>query len=157
VDISFEHISIEHAESLPDTLVPDSADRVVVSNVLTDPRVARHPEICEAIARTTMTLVRKEPPGEVLIIGTLTPRRYPQEAVRQLLGAVGLEYVGSDDIGPYVPDEFTKRRDEMYVDRFRPTVVPEEANDTSVNTEVSGEAEVLTQDLDDKTRRRPKT
>lgn len=157
LDISFVHASIETDQPLPDTLEADMADRVIISNVLTDPRVARHPDTRQAIAHTAFSLVRKEPPGEVVMVGTITPRIFSAEAVEALLTAAGLEYVSSDDVGAYVPEQYKKDRELMYVDRYRPQTTLEESNDTSVATETGRDVETPAQDPDDEARRRRQT
>jgi len=117
---SFEHGIIEPDEPLPSILTPDSADRVILGNVLTDPRVARTPDLCEALASAAMQLVRKSPIGEVVVIGTLTPRVFPADATRVLMEKAGLEYAGSDRLVGYIPTRCRKVDSQSYVDRYRP-------------------------------------
>lgn len=121
VDIRWEHATIEANGELPEALEPDSADCVVVSNILSQPSVADQPELCEAIAAAAMAIVRKEPAGEVVAIGTFTPYIFPAQAVRDLMTAAGLEYVGSDDIDLYMPPEDRgQAQGDSYAERFRP-------------------------------------
>jgi hypothetical protein len=122
VDARFEAAEIAPGNPLPETLEPNSADRVVISNVFTDPGVASRPELCEAIAEAAATVARKNGEGEIVVIGTNTPDQFPEERARELIQAQGMEYVGSEDPYDYLPASYRDNEDEnplAYASRFR--------------------------------------
>jgi hypothetical protein len=124
VETTFQEARITPETPLPAGLEPGSAHRVVMNNVLTDPRVEERPEVCQAIANAAAELIRRD--GEVVVIGTATPYVFPPERVTQLMGSVGLEHVGSDDVSLHYPQG---DRDNLprgvYAERYRRASQPE--------------------------------
>ncbi|HET8670774.1 MAG TPA: hypothetical protein VFM05_09170 [Candidatus Saccharimonadales bacterium] len=121
IDARFEHAGIVAGQPLPDALTPSSADRVVISNVLTFPRVAEDSKLCRAIANAAMTIVRKDGSGEVLVVGTISPKVFPASRVTELLTSLGFTYVGADEVGLYYPANWRQDISPLaYALRYRP-------------------------------------
>ncbi|HEU4913980.1 MAG TPA: hypothetical protein VFT16_01050 [Candidatus Saccharimonadales bacterium] len=120
VTTEFRQGTILPEAPLPETVEPDSADRVIIKNVLTNQPIAIDPDATAAIAEAARAAVRKEPAGEVVVVGTLTADEYPAAAVIELFTAHGFEHVGTDDVGLYLPPGWKKYVEvSAYAERFR--------------------------------------
>lgn len=123
IETEFVNAALTPEAPLPQEIEPDSADRVIISNVFTLPMVARDPAACQAIAEGTARMVRKDPAGEVVVIGFFSPEEFRAGRVTKLMASVGLEHIGSDDMSQYFPPDqrdMTFMNPACYVERYRP-------------------------------------
>jgi hypothetical protein len=111
VETSYHAATVGVGTELPEGIEPASADRVLLSNLL-----SRHmpTDTRTAIIQTTADLLVSG--GEAVVADTLMPGTVSPAHLRAAMASAGLEYVGSDDVTQYTAGETIPG---TYVHRFR--------------------------------------